>query len=609
MLYAILCYHAEDVVGSWSKEEDDAVMAKLAVVQDKLTKQGRLGPVARLLPTTAATTLRKDQRPAAGDRRAVRRDQGAAARLLRRRLRRPRRGARTSRASSASANPGGAYEIRPVGAISGPEECRGDDRPRLDRRGADLGPPPGGRRAAALFPRSRHRRGGLSGGLPAGAEDLAAERPAARSGRLADLGRPQRRASTSVRRRAQAGSRCPTRTAISDLGDAEGALAERLDGAHYRDDILRLLFICCHPDLPATQQIALALRIVSGLTVKQIARAFLVGEAAMEQRITRAKARVAEAGVPFETPGAVERAERLAAVAAMIYLLFNEGYSASGDEAERARAAVRRGDPAGAAAAAAVPDRAGDHGADRAAAAAACAHAPARFDADGAIVLLEDQDRTLWNRRDDRRGPGADRQGDAPPPARPLPGPGRDRRAACARRDAARTPTGRRSTCSTPRSSGCSPRRWSRSTAPSRSRKVRGPEAALAMIEPLARRLAGYFYFHGVKGALLMQLGRNDEARVAFDRAIALANTPAEAAHIRMHLDRLIRDSQPKGAGWRRQAGRRQSDGQKFRPAVCRFSPFPFVLIPYQGATHAESHCHHRRRPRRRHRDRSSSSH
>src|SRR6202790_4038426 len=126
----------------------------------------------------------------------------------------------------------------------------------------------------------------------------------------------------------------PEDEAISDLGDAEEALAERLDGSHYRDDILRLLFICCHPDLPATQQIALALRIVSGLTVKQIARAFLVSEAAMEQRITRAKARIADAGVPFEAPGAPERAERLAAVAAMIYLVFNEGYSAPGNEAK-----------------------------------------------------------------------------------------------------------------------------------------------------------------------------------------------------------------------------------------------------------------------------------
>src|SRR5438045_4582199 len=95
--------------------------------------------------------------------------------------------------------------------------------------------------------------------------------------------------------------------AISDLDDAEGALAERLDGSHYRDDILRLMFICCHPQLPATQQIALALRIVSGLTVKQIARAFLVGEAATEQRITRAERRIAQAEGPSEAPGAAER--------------------------------------------------------------------------------------------------------------------------------------------------------------------------------------------------------------------------------------------------------------------------------------------------------------
>ena len=76
--------------------------------------------------------------------------------------------------------------------------------------------------------------------------------------------------------------------------------------------------------------------------------------------------------------------------------------------------------------------------------------------------------------------------------------------------------------------------------------KVRGPAAALAMIEPLAERLSGYFHFFGVQGALLRELGRADEARVAFDRALALARTPAEAAHIRLHLDRLIRDSEPR---------------------------------------------------------------
>src|SRR5213079_3062094 len=162
----------------------------------------------------------------------------------------------------------------------------------------------------------------------------------------------------------------PEDQAISDLDDAEDALAERLDGSHYRDDILRLLFICCHPDLPATQQIA------------------------MEQRITRAKARVAEANVPFETPGAVERSERLVSVAAMIYLIFNEGYSASGDTAEiraplceeairLSRLLLRLFQS--------EPEIMGltallllQH-----------ARADARFDKDGAVILLDDQDRSL----------------------------------------------------------------------------------------------------------------------------------------------------------------------------------------------------------------------
>src|ERR1700731_236159 len=143
-----------------------------------------------------------------------------------------------------------------------------------------------------------------------------------------------RNAALDVTRRLRKQLPLPSDDALSDVEDVEATLIERLDGADYRDDLLRLLFVCCHPELPATQQIALALRIVSGLSVKQIARAFLVSESAMEQRITRAKARIARAEVAFETPGAIERAERLAVVAAMIYLIFNEGYSASGDTAE-----------------------------------------------------------------------------------------------------------------------------------------------------------------------------------------------------------------------------------------------------------------------------------
>src|SRR6478609_696660 len=86
----------------------------------------------------------------------------------------------------------------------------------------------------------------------------------------------------------------PDEQASSDREDVEGTLVERLDGSHYRDDILRLLFTCSHPELPTTQQIALALRVISGLSVRQIARAFVVDERAMEQRITRAKVRIAQ---------------------------------------------------------------------------------------------------------------------------------------------------------------------------------------------------------------------------------------------------------------------------------------------------------------------------
>jgi RNA polymerase sigma-70 factor (ECF subfamily) len=333
----------------------------------------------------------------------------------------------------------------------------------------------------------------------------------------------------------------PEETLISNLDDAEADMAERLDGSHYRDDILRLLFICCHPDLPATQQIALALRIVSGLSVAQIARAFLVGEAAMEQRITRAKQRIAAAEVAFDTPGAVERAERLTVVAAMIYLVFNEGYSAGGgeaaaraplcDEAIRLARLLLRLFPG-------EPEVMGltallllQH-----------ARAPARFDAAGAVVLLENQQRGLWNRqmiaeglalidkamRHRRRGPYQVQAAIAALHARAA----RPEDTDWAEIDLlyAALETLQPSPVVT----------LNRAVAVA---KLRGPAAALDMIGPLEPRLSGYFNFFGVKGALLQQLGRPDDARIAFDRAIALANTAAEAAHIRLHLDRLMRDS------------------------------------------------------------------
>src|SRR5947208_2501514 len=346
-------------------------------------------------------------------------------------------------------------------------------------------------------------------------------------------------------RRSRKQEALPDEEAISDLGDAESEIAERLDGSQYRDDILRLLFICGHPDLPATQQIALALRIVSGLTVKQIARAFLVSESAMEQRITRAKSKVADADVPFETPGAVERTERLSAVAAMIYLIFNEGYSASGDTAEiraplceeairLARLLLRllQSEPEimGLSALLLLP---------HARAAARCAES-------GAVILLDDQDRWVWNKSLIAEGLALIDKA----MRHRRSGPYQIQAAIAALHARAERPEDTDWTQIDLLYGALEIMQPSPVVTLNRAvavSKVRGPQAALDMIEPLASRLSNHFHYFGVRGAFLMQLGRNDEARVAFDRAIALANTSAEAAHIRMHLDKLMRDSQPRG--------------------------------------------------------------
>jgi RNA polymerase sigma-70 factor (ECF subfamily) len=227
----------------------------------------------------------------------------------------------------------------------------------------------------------------------------------------------------------------------------------------------------------------------------------------------------------------------------MVYLIFNEGYSASGETSEirrplceeairLARLLLRLFQS--------EPEIMGlmallllQH-----------ARAAARFDANGELVLLDDQDRTLWNQKLIAEGLAlidkAVRHRD--------PGPYQVQAAIAALHARATKPE---------------ETDWvqidllygtleilqpspvitlNRAVAVS---KVRGAEVALQMIEPLGERLSNYFHYFGVRGAFLMQLGRNEEARVAFDRAIALANTSAEAAHIRMHLDRLMRDNQP----------------------------------------------------------------
>jgi RNA polymerase sigma-70 factor (ECF subfamily) len=323
--------------------------------------------------------------------------------------------------------------------------------------------------------------------------------------------------------------------------DAASSWADRVDESDYRDDLLRLMFVCANPELPATQQIALALRTVSGLSVDQIARAFLVSASAMEQRITRAKRQIAEAGIGFETPGSPERATRLSAVMSMIYLIFNEGYASTpdtaalrgmlADEAIRLARLLLALFPAD-------PELMGllallllQH-----------SRAPARFDADGQLVLLDDQDRRRWNRQMIDEGQILIEKAQRHRRAGPY-----QIQAAIAAMHA--------------RAAHAAETSWqeidllyqalealqpspvvtlNRAVAVS---KLRGAEAALNMIEPLAEKLSGYFYFHGLRGALLKQLNRVDDARDAFGRAIALANSATEANHIRQQLDQLTRES------------------------------------------------------------------
>jgi RNA polymerase sigma factor (sigma-70 family) len=195
--------------------------------------------------------------------------------------------------------------------------------------------------------------------------------------RLTDL----LRAEQARQRRENTWTLPPTAPPADDLGDA--------------DDTLILLFMCCHPALPPEQRIALTLRSVAGLTTQEIARAFLVPEPTMGQRISRAKRRVKDSGVPFRLPA--DREARLAEVLRVLYLIFTEGYaSTAGPQAVRAELSseairltriVRRllphsGDVAGLLALMLLTD----------------ARRPARVGPDGALIPLEDQDRTLWRR-------------------------------------------------------------------------------------------------------------------------------------------------------------------------------------------------------------------
>ena len=295
-----------------------------------------------------------------------------------------------------------------------------------------------------------------------------------------------------------------------------------LDDAAFGDERLELLFTCCHPALGADAQVALTLRTLGGLTTPEIARAFLVPEATMAQRLVRAKRKIKAAAIPFRVPPDHLLPDRLAVVLAVIYLIFNEGYAGRGDLAGEALHLGR-------ALAELMPDEPEVHGL-LALMLLHDARRAARF-RDGELVLISDQDRALWEAGQIAAGRAAlDR-------ALALRGRGAYVLQAAIGalhadedRDWAQIAAlyGELS-----RLTGSAVVELNRAVALA---EAEGPEAGLSIMEALGDQLEDYHYLHAARGELLLRLGRDDEAAAAFTRALALVHDDAE----RRHLDRRL---------------------------------------------------------------------
>ncbi len=305
------------------------------------------------------------------------------------------------------------------------------------------------------------------------------------------------------------------------------------------DDLLRLVFTACHPALSAEARTALTLRLLGGLTTAEIARAFLVPEATVAQRIVRAKRMLARKNVAFEVPYGPDREARLGSVLDVIYLIFNEGYAATaGDDwlrpalCEDAVRLVR-------VLSALMPKEPEVHGLT-ALLEFQASRTAARTGPDGEPVLLKDQNRARWNRMLITRGTAALTRADAV-----ASGP---RGRTSSRRPsppATRTPTATRRPTGTasPPSTACSPParrpRWSSSTGRSPSPWREGPQAALPLVDALSAvpALRGYHLLPSVRGDLLARLGRTDEAREEFARAAGLATNAREREMLRRRAE------------------------------------------------------------------------
>lgn len=312
---------------------------------------------------------------------------------------------------------------------------------------------------------------------------------------------------------------------------------EQLDAQPYGDDLLRLMFLCCHPLLQPKDQVALALRTLVGMTVPEIAKAFLVDARTMEQRLTRAKRRLREAAPGFETPGAEERGARIDAVIAAIYLLFNEGYAVS-KGAEPLRAALcREAIRLARLLQSLVPDDPEVMGLS-----ALCllqdARAAARVDDQGRLVLLADQDRGLWDWAQIEAGKALIEQA----LRQRRPGPIQIQAAIAAVHGRARRAVDTdwaeiaRLYALLGRLQDSPTVQLNRAVAVA---FAEGDAVGLAIAEPLAAQLDNYFYYHGTVAAFYARLGRCEQARVAFERALALAPTPAHRDHLHAEMKKF----------------------------------------------------------------------
>ena len=293
-----------------------------------------------------------------------------------------------------------------------------------------------------------------------------------------------------------------------------------MDERTFPDERLELIFTCCHPSLALEAQVALTLRALGGLSTEEIARAFLLPEATMKRRLSRAKRKIKDAGIPCRVPPEHILPERLAAVLAVVYLIFNESY---GGRVDLAAEALRLG----AALTGLMPDEPEVHGL-MALMLLDDARRHARFER-GELVLLSDQDRSRWDAAKITRGR------DALERAFALQGRGayvvQAAIASLHMEEPRDWPQIAALYGELVRLTGSAVVELNRAIAVA---EVEGPEAGLALVDPLD--LDGYQYFHSTRADLLRRLGRAEEARTEYERAIELAHAEPERRFLQRRL-------------------------------------------------------------------------